>query len=524
VAARPLGRPAPVGAEDHTTVLPAVADNRTTTGLRRPANGFQLDDDVANAHRTTAGLRRPDPITSSGSHPAVADDQPGTRSGNYPAVADEPPGMRSSNYPAVAGDRPVAEGRGTAAGAYPVVREDRATSSGGFAAFSDDEPAPLPGGSGIIGAGRATSTGTFRPVGDDPAGTGGPRPAVESRATGSGGFPAVESRATGSGGFPAVESRATSTGTHAPVGERRATSTGGFRIKDGRAAATGSHAPVGKSTSTGGFRISESRGTSTGSHRPVGNSTTEGRSSTTGGHRTVAEEGRSTSTGGHRTAAEEGHSTSTGGHRTATDGRSTVTGTHRAMGKVAGRRRIAMWPIFAGAFVVLLVVGLLGWGWANNVLNSRAEAQANACTDGNSTITVVVTPTVQKPVSAAAARWNQANTVVHAHCVHVDVRAIPSQQVLDALTGKADLRTIGGLPAAWLPENSFWVDQLQTTKPGMVGSPAESIASARSADYPFLGLAGNTVDEVQARAAQVFRDYLREPAQQADFTAAGFTG
>jgi hypothetical protein len=29
---------------------------------------------------------------------------------------------------------------------------------------------------------------------------------------------------------------------------------------------------------------------------------------------------------------------------------------------------------------------------------------------------------------------------------------------------------------------------------------------------------------VQARAAQVFRDYLREPAQQADFTAAGFTG
>jgi hypothetical protein len=194
------------------------------------------------------------------------------------------------------------------------------------------------------------------------------------------------------------------------------------------------------------------------------------------------------------------------------------------MGKVSGRRRIAKWPIVAGVFVVLLVVGLLGWGWANNVLNSRAEAQANACTDGNSTLTVVVTPSVQKPVSAAAARWNQANTVVHAHCVHVDVRAIPSPQVLDALTGKTALSTIGGLPAAWVPETSYWVDQLQITKPGMVGSPAESVATAPSADYPFLGLAGDTVDEVQARAAQVFRDYLREPAQRADFTAAGLTG
>ncbi|TNC25492.1 hypothetical protein FG385_14940 [Amycolatopsis alkalitolerans] len=209
--------------------------------------------------------------------------------------------------------------------------------------------------------------------------------------------------------------------------------------------------------------------------------------------------------------------------RPATEGRSTGTGTHRAMGKVAGRRRVAKWPIFAGVFAILLVVGVLAWGWANNVLNSRAEAQANACTDGNSTLSVVVTPTAQKPVSAAATRWNNANTVVHAHCVHVEVRAIPSQQVLDALTGKSDLSTIGGLPAAWVPENSYWVSRLVTTQPGMVGSPAESVASAPSADYPFLGLAGNTVDEVQARAAQVFRDYLREPQQQADFKAAGLT-
>jgi Bacterial extracellular solute-binding protein len=200
---------------------------------------------------------------------------------------------------------------------------------------------------------------------------------------------------------------------------------------------------------------------------------------------------------------------------------STVTGSHRAIGKAAGRRRIAAWPLVAGAFVVLVVVGLLGWGWANNVLNSRAEAQANACTEGDSTLKVLVTPSLDKPVNSAAAKWNQAHTVVHAHCVHITVQSAPSTQVLAALTGKANLDSIGGLPAAWIPENSYWISQLQTAEPAMIGSPAESVASAPSADYPFVGLAGASVDEVQARAAQVFRDFLKEPAQQAEFTNLG---
>jgi hypothetical protein len=175
----------------------------------------------------------------------------------------------------------------------------------------------------------------------------------------------------------------------------------------------------------------------------------------------------------------------------------------------------------AGAFVVLVVLGLLGWGWANSVLNSRAEAQANACTEGNSTLKVLVTPSIEKPVNTAATKWNQANTVVHAHCVHVIVQSAPSTQVLAALTGRANLDSIGGLPSAWIPENSYWTSQLQSAKPGMIGSPAESVAPAASADYPFVGLAGAGVDEVQARAAQVFRDFIKEPAQQADFTHPG---
>jgi len=170
---------------------------------------------------------------------------------------------------------------------------------------------------------------------------------------------------------------------------------------------------------------------------------------------------------------------------------------------------------------ILIGLGVVGWNWADNELNSRAEAQAASCDGGTSHMRVVVTPSVEKPVAAAADRWNQAATVVHGQCVHVMVEAKASAQVLDALVGRAKMDSIGGLPAAWLPESSYWVSELTTKKPEMIGSPAQSVANARSADYPFIGLAGPGIDDIALRAAQTFREYLEQPAQQADFAAAG---
>ncbi|QKV80985.1 substrate-binding domain-containing protein [Amycolatopsis sp. Hca4] len=202
-------------------------------------------------------------------------------------------------------------------------------------------------------------------------------------------------------------------------------------------------------------------------------------------------------------------------------GKGDVTGSHRIVGKKAPRRRIATWPIACAVLAVLIGLGVVGWNWADNELNSRAEAQASSCDGGTANMRVVVTPSVQKPVAAAAQRWNQAATVVHGQCVHIVIEAKPSAQVLDALVGRAKLDTIGGLPAAWLPESSYWVSELTTKKPEMIGSPAQSVANARSADYPFIGLAGPGVDDTALRAAQTFREYLEQPAQQADFAAAG---
>ncbi|WP_290057684.1 substrate-binding domain-containing protein [Amycolatopsis solani] len=212
-------------------------------------------------------------------------------------------------------------------------------------------------------------------------------------------------------------------------------------------------------------------------------------------------------------------SESTGSHRTV--GKGDATGSHRIVGKKAPRRRIATWPIACLVLAALIGLGIVGWNWADSELNNRAEAQAASCSGGTSHMRVVVTPSVQKPLTAAAERWNQAATVVHGQCVHVMIEAKPSSQVLDALVGRANLDSIGGLPAAWLPESSYWVSELTTKKPEMIGSAAQSVANARSADYPFIGLSGQGVDDTLLRAAQTFREYLEQPAQQADFAAAG---
>ncbi|MFD2416974.1 hypothetical protein [Amycolatopsis pigmentata] len=201
------------------------------------------------------------------------------------------------------------------------------------------------------------------------------------------------------------------------------------------------------------------------------------------------------------------------------DGRS-ATGYHRAVGAAATRRRIAKWPIVAGVLVLLVAVGLGGWAWANKVLDSRNAAQAKDCAEGVATMKVIVAPGVSRPVQAAAAKWNQARTVVHAHCITVDVQPRPSNQVLDALTGHAAPDTIGGIPAAWVPEaTGNWAAQLATARPDLIGTPPEGLTNG----FSYVGLGGSAVDEVTIRAAQVFHDFLMDPAQRPDFTDAGLT-
>ncbi|WP_410669930.1 hypothetical protein [Amycolatopsis sp. cmx-4-68] len=414
---------------------------------------------------------------ASGFHPATG------RSEATAGLPAERRGEASGFHPGeTTGAQPTGR-RGETSGAYPAVRSE--TTAVHPVERRAETPGETTGRRGGTTGRRGKASGG-RPAAARPAETAAERTEVITRHEEASGDYPITAWSEASGSFRA----AGQSDAPARPGSRRAARRGEATELD----------TIGESEHTGSRR-SRRRGETPGADetaRPA-----PGRSETTGPHRTAT--GQSETTGSHRTLGKGGE----------------VTGSHRIVGKKAPRRRIATWPIACAVLAALIGLGIIGWNWADSELNSRAEAQAASCSGGTSQMRIVVTPSVQKPLTAAADRWNQAATVVHGQCVHVTIDPKPSAQVLDALVGRANLDSIGGLPAAWLPESSYWVSELTTKKPEMIGSPAQSVANARSADYPFIGLTGQGIDDTVLRAAQTFREYLEQPAQQADFVAAG---
>lgn len=448
------------------------------------------------------------PRRGEGSHPAAPrGSRRGEASGAYP-VAEAPRGGRRAETTAEnagAGAETAARSgrRGEASGSYPVTEVPGGGRRG-------EKSGSYPAATGRRGDGTGADTAARSGRRDEASGT---HPAATEAPSGrrgeaSGSYPAA-TKAPGSGrrgrpAAPAVSSTEVTTaypavGTEAPE-------------RPGRRGKRAARQPESAAERTEVItRQDDGPGAGSGDTVALRTAERTERTDSTGPQRA----GRTDSTGPQRAARSEG----TGSHRVL--GKGEATGSHRIVGKKAPRRRIATWPIACLVLAVLIGLGVVGWNWADNELNSRAEAQAASCDGGTAQMRIVVTPSVQKPLTAAADRWNQAATVVHGKCVRIAIDAKPSAQVLDALVGRSNLDSIGGLPAAWLPESSYWVSELTTKKPEMIGSPAQSVANARSADYPFIGLAGPGIDDTALRAAQTFREYLEQPAQQADFAAAG---
>ncbi|MEU5260993.1 hypothetical protein [Amycolatopsis sp. NPDC021455] len=537
------GRLAAPGHPDGATASPRATGRSEASGAFRTPGRSSISDAFGIAGRAARAEGRSE---SSGSYfvPAnetLAPARRGETSGAYPAAGRGPSsgaqparrGEASGAYPAAV-EPAVAQStrRGEASGAYPaaVGVEPAAARPGRRGKARREETVAEP-------ARRGEASGTY-PAAAEPAARStrrGETSAAYATAVGveptrrgeaSGSYPVAEPARRGetSGSYPAavrVEPAAARPGRR---GKARREETAAERTEVIARLETADERPVApREEASGSFRAvadvrtagrdertdvtGESEGT--GKRRARREGTTEGE-----GRRRAP--GRGDTTGPHRTS---GKGEATGSHRVV--GKGEATGSHRIVGKKAPRRRIATWPIACLVLAVLIGLGVIGWNWADNELNSRAEAQAASCSGGTSQMRVVVTPSVQKPLAAAAERWNQAATVVHGQCVKVTIDPKASAQVLDALVGRAGLDSIGGLPAAWLPESSYWVSELTTKKPEMIGSPAQSVANARSADYPFVGLSGPGIDDTVLRAAQTFREYLEQPTQQADFAAAG---
>jgi hypothetical protein len=490
-AGRPHPGQAPIaGRGEASGSYPAVGRSEASGAFRTPGRS-SISDAFGIAGRATGAARVPGRSESTGSF--FVSETPGSAPGRGDSSGTHPVagrGEASGFHPAAGrGDTTAAhpaERRGETTGAHPTGR--RGEASGSSPAIRSETTAVHPverraETSGAQPGGRRGKASRSQPPAARVSESAAERTEVITRhGEASGDYP-ITARSETSGSFRAV-ARGDAPDRVERAGSRRAAR---------RAEATETELE----SDPAGSRRSRRRG-----ETPDGDETP--------GRRVP---GRSDATG------PAGKSEVTGSHRTL--GKGEATGSHRIVGKKAPRRRIATWPIACAVLAALIGLGIIGWNWADSELNSRAEAQAASCSSGTSQMRIVVTPSVQKPLTAAADRWNQAATVVHGQCVHVTIDAKPSSQVLDALVGRANLDSIGGLPAAWLPESSYWVSELTTKKPEMIGAPAQSVASARSADYPFVGLTGQGIDDTVLRAAQTFREYLEQPAQQADFVAAG---
>ncbi|MEU0881813.1 substrate-binding domain-containing protein [Lentzea sp. NPDC005914] len=150
---------------------------------------------------------------------------------------------------------------------------------------------------------------------------------------------------------------------------------------------------------------------------------------------------------------------------------------HRAL-RARVRRGIAKWPVLIVVFVVLIGLAWLAWSWAGGVLDSRARALAQDCSEGQSVLRVAATPSVAESVADVARAWSATRPVVYDHCIAVEVTSADSSAVLDGLTTTWDETKLGKRPHAWLPDSTLWANRLTALNAKLVGAAPKSVGTS----------------------------------------------
>ncbi|WP_016698200.1 substrate-binding domain-containing protein [Actinoalloteichus spitiensis] len=151
---------------------------------------------------------------------------------------------------------------------------------------------------------------------------------------------------------------------------------------------------------------------------------------------------------------------------------------HRGTG-LGFRRKIAGWPLVVLGLVVVSVLGVLGYGALSDMVDRRADAEAENCSGGELVLPVTVTASLTEPVTAAAEQWNSSSPRVQNHCVRAEVHTAPSAAVADGLTSDEwDEELAGPRPAAWIPDSTVWTDRLASENNAVLGSQPLVVATS----------------------------------------------
>src|SRR6201999_3552819 len=118
-----------------------------------------------------------------------------------------------------------------------------------------------------------------------------------------------------------------------------------------------------------------------------------------------------------------------------------------------GRRGVSIGVIVALVTVVVVVAGVVVWGFFGDMLSHRSHTAAGRCVSGKETVAIVADPSIANTVQDLAENFKATAGPVGDRCMTFTVKGAASEAVLNGFIGKwpADL---GGQPALWIPGSS----------------------------------------------------------------------
>ncbi|WP_156914731.1 hypothetical protein [Thermocrispum municipale] len=194
------------------------------------------------------------------------------------------------------------------------------------------------------------------------------------------------------------------------------------------------------------------------------------------------------------------------------------TGYHRAVGASRG---VAKWPFAVLAVLAIVGAGIFAVVWGSDNLGGRADAEGGTCPEGRRTLRVIAPPKLEESLAQAGDKWNAVDRAVDGYCITVEINGADEDEALDAISQQDN--SVLAVPAVWIAESSDAGDRLRKSNPKRIASMDTPLIRKPGYMLPYIVIDGEGVDTVQQRAAQDFRDFLREPEPASVLKEAGFS-
>nr|WP_204807363.1 substrate-binding domain-containing protein [Mycobacterium riyadhense] len=149
-------------------------------------------------------------------------------------------------------------------------------------------------------------------------------------------------------------------------------------------------------------------------------------------------------------------------------------GGHRSPG---GRRGVSTGVVVALVAVVVVVAGVILWGFFSDALSHRSHTAAARCVGGNDTVVVIADPTIADQVKDLADSYNASAGPIGDRCVAVAVKPAGSDAVIAGFIGKWPSE-LGGRPGLWVPGSSISAARLAGAAGQKIISDSRSLATS----------------------------------------------